>query len=171
MKKVKVLLMGFLMVIAFSVFFSSKAEADINGGGPVYRLYNPKNGDHLYTQFESERDHLVRNEWRNETYGKTNFYFLSAQMYTSRKQAWRLYNPKMDRHMLTTDSSERAHLVKNGWNSESTAMFMVYTFGEPIYRMYNPNNPAWVYVRSAEANNLVRAGWQRQRIEFYVEPM
>lgn len=36
------------------------------GSVPVYRLYNPNNGDHVFTTSASEKDSLVGLGWSNE---------------------------------------------------------------------------------------------------------
>ncbi|MBC9721901.1 MAG: glycosyhydrolase, partial [Lactobacillus sp.] len=62
MKKMamKGLVLGAMMVGSFVIGQATFADSSI----PMYRVYNPYSGEHLYTRSTGERDNLKRYGWR-----------------------------------------------------------------------------------------------------------
>ncbi|GBG96759.1 membrane protein [Lactococcus termiticola] len=98
---------------------------------PVYRVYNPKSGEHLYTRDANEASVLVASyHWSNEG---TAFYSDAKQG----KADYRLYNPAagVGSHFTTSSSYERDQLIKQGWKYEGIAW---YGTTDPVVTSYVP---------------------------------
>ena len=81
---------------------------------------------------------------------------------------FRLYNPNSGEHFYTKDKSEKAGLVKEGWNDEGTGWIAPVTSDTPVYRLYNANAGDHHYtLQEAEKNNLISAGWNYEGIGWY----
>ena len=81
---------------------------------PVYRLYNPNDGNHHWTMSVTERDWLVKLGWNAEGIG---WYVDTSASVT----VWRLYNPNSGEHLYTTNKGEYNYLGSIGWNQEEVA--------------------------------------------------
>ena len=75
---------------------------------PIYRLYNPTNGEHLYTTDENEK---------NVLFGQHGWGYEGIAWYapSTGTPVYRLYNPGLANHLYTTDTNEvdeigRAHV-------------------------------------------------------------
>ena len=106
---------------------------------PVYRFYNRKTGDHMYTISEAERESLVKAGWKAEgiachvpkssskpvyrLYNKSNGDHMFTISIDERKD--RLYNPnaKSGYHFFTGSKSERDGLIKLGWRDERIGFY------------------------------------------------
>ena len=89
-----------------------------NKGIPVYRLYNPKFNNHLYTSDTYEMSVITRK------YGWVFDFDGRPVMYSDGTvPIYRLYNPgQNDQHHLTTDLNEYNIIPKWGWRQEGVAM-------------------------------------------------
>lgn len=121
------LLFGALLLgLGLSIKEATPAKAvTANFNGPVYRLYNPNSGEHLYTTSNYEVNQLKNYGWVNE-----GVVFYDASHYGSRQAIGiiRLYNPNSGQHFYTNNSEEAASLIKVGWNDEYTA----FVFSSPL---------------------------------------
>ena len=129
----------------------------------LYRLYNPRNGEHFYTVSVSERDVCVRNGWRYEGVN-------SMQPVKSDIPVYRLYNPNNGEHFFTRSTGERDNLKKAGWKYEGVGFYSCDSKGQKVYRLYNPNakHGQHHFTSSyAEYEYLVSAGWKGERIAWY----
>lgn len=91
------------------VVFYASAE-----GEPVYRLYDPNDGNHLWTMDANERQHLTSIGWRDEGVA----WRVSAQ---ATVPVYRLYYPFNREHLYTTDKGEYDALPARGWRQEGVA--------------------------------------------------
>ena len=67
---------------------------------PMYRMYDPSSGEHLYTSDTNEKNELIsKHNWRYEGIG--------WYAPTSGKPVYRLYNPKTGEHHYTMDENEK----------------------------------------------------------------
>lgn len=119
--------------------------------GSVYRLYNPNNGDHLYTVNLGEAKACQIAGWIYE-----GIAWVSPE---SGDPVFRFYNSKTGRHLYTSDQNEKEALVKaEDWKIECTAFLS--GGGKPIYRLYNPNSGQHVLTAlRGEHDALSHAGW------------
>ncbi len=101
---------------------SSKFSAlskDAADGQPIYRLYNPYNGDHFYTESDEERANLEGVGWKFESIA------WRGTDADEGIEVFRLYNPYMTshgglgNHLWTTSEAERDDLTARGWQQES----------------------------------------------------
>ena len=87
----------------------------------------------------------------------------SGEMDTTGTEAitmYRLYTPNSGEHFYTKDESEKAGLVKEGWNDEGVGWIAPVTSKTPVYRLYNANAGDHHYtLKEEEKDNLISAGW------------
>ena len=135
------------------------AEAEASTGivdkTNVYRLFNPRNGEHLYTTSLLEATTIASQQgWQWEGVGFTAS--------SSKGQAvWRLYERASGLHLWTTDANERKVLLGKGkaWDDEGTAWYSAGAYR--MTRLYNPAAGQHLYTRDAnEASVLTNEqGW------------
>ena len=105
---------------------------------PVYRLYNPKNGEHLYTLDTNEVEII----YKYQGWGKEGIGWYTA---SSGTPVYRLYSPKFNNHLYTSDRNEMNIITENyGWVFDNVynnvPQPVMYSSGDvPIYRLYNPS--------------------------------
>ena len=100
---------------------------------PIYRLYNPDNGEHLYTTDANETRVL---------YYEHNWGYEGIAWYAPNgtgTPVYRLYNPVLYNHLYTTDTNEVAVLTTTTeWVSDNNGQPVFYSDGSiPVYRVYN----------------------------------
>lgn len=129
----------------------------------MYRLYNPYNGEHLYTAKQGERDDLVCNGWKYEGIG-----WVAPQ--SSKTPVYRLYNSYSGDHHYTTSSSERDSMVRNGWTYEQVGWYSDDSQSVPVYREFNPYVTIGTHnytTSKSEHENLGKIGWKLEDIGWY----
>ena len=136
---------------------------------PMYRVYNPNSGEHLYTRDKAEYDMLGKIGWHQENIG----------WYSPEKgeEVYRLYNPNSGEHFYTMNADEYEHLAKVGWKKEGTAFYSNSKAGLPnsgalaIYRLFNPNEKGagshHFTTNLDEIKHLVSLGWKYEGLAFY----
>ncbi|MDU2185257.1 MAG: trypsin-like peptidase domain-containing protein [Lactococcus lactis] len=130
----------------------------------LYRVYNPNNGEHLYTKSLYETTTLSKTGW--------NYEGVNSQQPATGNAVYRLYNPNSGEHFYKTSSFERDSLVKAGWRFEQIAFYSDTAKHTPIYRLFNPNAKgkqiSHFYTSScAERDSLVKIGWRYEQISWY----
>lgn len=174
----KKLIVSFLMVVgmAFCLSIPANAQWATMEGDPVYRVYNPNSGEHLYTPNRFESQTLVTLGWQDE-----GIAWLAPKPYITEDDfnhpndfagdaIFRFYNPNAGDHHYTTNLAEGRHLLSVGWKEDRVAFPSAYAGGHPIYRLYNPNAVAGAHhftTNGAERDMLISAGWQYEGIGFY----
>lgn len=129
-----------------------------NDGGDVYRMYEPKSGDHLFCQAE-ERDALLSAGWTNEGVA-----WVAPKGGTL--PIYRVYCGRNGDHLLTASLDEANTLYKSGWTYEGVPFFASGE-GDEIHRLYNPNGGDHMLTASAEEkDSLISAGWQYEGVAF-----
>lgn len=80
---------------------------------PVYRMYNPNNGDHFLTQDFATCTELQSKGWIPE----------GVPFFTNRDgmPVFRLYNPNTGEHFYTVSEKERDDIRGDGWDYEGIA--------------------------------------------------
>lgn len=129
----------------------------------MYRVYNPKTGEHLYTQSAEERDNLVRGGWNNEGIG---WHAPTG----SDTPVYRVFNPNSGDHHYTTNLEEYQTLTRIGWNAEGIGWYSASDKGAPIYRLYNKKIKVGSHhytQNAAERDKLVNEGWVYEGIAWY----
>ncbi len=133
-----------------------------SGYFPIYRIYNPKTGEHFYTAAYNEADSLTNLGWQAEgaawSTGSTGV------------DVVRLYNPNTGEHHYTINTYEVDLLVKAGWKKEMKAWKAPSISNRPVYRLYNPNSTKFNHhytVSITEKNALISSGWKDEGIAWY----
>ena len=130
---------------------------------PVYRFYNRKTGDHMYTISEAERESLVKAGWKAEG-------IACHVPKSSSKPVYRLYNKSNGDHMFTISTAERKAMIGAGWVYEGISFYSDTDKTVPMYRLYNPNARSGYHFFTGskkERDALVKAGWKDEKIGFY----
>lgn len=130
---------------------------------PLYRLYNPNTGEHLYTVSTNERDVLSRIGWIYE--GQA---WISPSL--SNLPVFRLYNPNNGDHHYTISENEYSVLGTIGWVREGRCWYADDNSGIPLFRFFNPNANVGThhYTSSAEERmRMVSDGWVYEGIAWY----
>lgn len=131
---------------------------------PLYRVYNPNNGEHLYTLSQSEAQGLIDLGWQDEGIG-----WYGGK--TTGKAVYRLYNQNSGEHFYTLDAGEYENVAQAGWMKEGVAFYAVEDTEIPIYRVFNPNSQdagSHHYTLSSMENTwLISEGWRAEGVAFY----
>ena len=101
------LLFGALLLgIGLSFKEATPAKAvTANFNGPVYRLYNPNSGEHVYTMELTEKNNLVSLGWGYEGILGTSYYTMNGQSY-DKIPVYRLYSKNSGEHLYTINTNE-----------------------------------------------------------------
>ena len=152
---------------------TTPAPSTGGGGGatvklnPVYRAYNPNNGEHLYTVDEKEYKHVASVGWTAEGVA------FMAEEEKNGQALYRVYNPNSGLHHYTLDEKEKNTLVALGWHDEKVAWYTSKKpQSAPVFRVYNPNDGNHHYtMNKQEKDVLVSYGWQDEGIAFRTAPI
>ena len=152
---------------------TTPAPSTGGGGGatvklnPVYRAYNPNNGEHLYTVDEKEYKHVASVGWDAEGVA------FMAETEKNGQALYRVYNPNSGLHHYTLDEKEKNTLVALGWRDENVAWYTSKKpQSAPVFRVYNPNDGNHHYtMNKQEKDVLVSYGWQFEGIAFRTAPI
>ncbi len=134
---------------------------------PIYRLYNKKSGEHLWTASKNEYNVLAKQYgWTQEG--------VAWYAPDSGKGVLRLYNPTTGDHHYTSDSNEAKVLTtKYGWKYDNNAKPLFYSGGKtPIYRLYNKNLKRGSHHLTKSRNEydtLKNYGWKQEGVAMYCE--
>ena len=133
-----------------------------SGQTPIYRLYNPGLGKHLYTTDANEKKVLYEQHgWGYEGVG-----WYAPK---SGKAVYRLYNPILKNHLYTTDTNEVKVLTsRQGWQSDNQGKAVFYSGGKiSIYRLYNPVSARHHWTTDTnEYKVLPSHGWSQEGVKF-----
>jgi hypothetical protein len=143
-----------------------KNDGSILGGAPrhevtyvdnaIYRMYNPNNGQHMFTANYDEAQNLSDNGWSDEGVAWLN---------GNEGRVYRLYNSNSQDHFFTASLLEVVECVLAGWKLEGVG-FKQGTKRD-IYRLYNPYTDAHFFTAdSNECNSLVNNGWTNEGVGF-----
>ena len=105
------------MVLGLGLFTVQTMSVQADETLKMYRLYNPNSGEHFYTCYTSEKNHLVEVGWKDE--GIAWYAPLTGN------PIYRLYNTNSGDHHYTTNINERANLIKVGWQDEEIGWYGV----------------------------------------------
>lgn len=129
----------------------------------IYRLYNPVNGEHLYTTDANEKNVLSsKHGWKYEGIG--------WHAPTSGTPVYRLYNPVLANHLYTTDTNEVNVLTsRNGWVKDNNGNPVFYSGGNVnILRVYNYGLKGMHHLTTDtnEYKTLPQYGWKQEGVAF-----
>ena len=133
---------------------------------PVYRMYNPVNGEHLFTANPQEVEVLYKYQgWGKEGIG---------WYYTERgTPVYRLYSPKFNNHLYTSNWAEITLITtQQGWVFDFDRRPVMYSNGPvSIYRLYNPSLSDQHHLTTSnhEYNLATQWGWKKEGVAMYAE--
>ncbi len=131
----------------------------------IYRMFNPKTGEHFYTSSAEERLHLYYSGWNAEGIG-----WIAPLKSENTMPVYRLYNPSLGDHHYTVSDEERAQCLANGWNDEGILCQALKSSegAMTLYRAFLPNVAvgAHHYTTSAEEVSQIVAekGWNDEGV-------
>lgn len=141
---------------------SSGSSESSGQSTPMYRLYNPNSGEHLFTVDANEYSVLPRYGWRQEG--------VAWNSPSDGTPVYRLYNPYSGDHHYTMDANEYATLPRHGWRQEGVAFRSDPSRGKTIYRLFNPYASTGTHHYTLDANEyatLPRHGWRQEGVAWY----
>lgn len=141
------------------------AEPDLPGSSAVYRLYNPDNGEHLYTTDANERNVL----FNDYGWGYEGVAWYSPNAGTP---VYRLYNSVLCNHLYTTDKHEIEVLTNSSdWIIDNNGKPLFYSAlstyeSVPIYRVYNKELQGMHHLTTDENEykTLPLYGWKKEGV-------
>lgn len=132
---------------------SGLVKADQN----VYRLYNRKTDNHIWTGSASYQQKLLAQGWTNEGIG-----FASADK--SNTPVYELYNPNNGDIVDTPNTSEITQAVKKlHWRKDGVVAY--WSGNIPVYRLINKKTGKHMFTSNAsERNSLLKSGWKSEGV-------
>ncbi|GBG96016.1 hypothetical protein [Lactococcus termiticola] len=157
--------MAALVALATTAHVQHKAEAATVKQEKIYRLYNAKNGEHLYTNSFWEA-------YVNGTQHGWSYEGVSWKAPKSGDAVHRLYNPGLGLHMYSSSSYEISVISHQGWKDEGVAFYSQNkaSGAVPIYRLYNPNGQHLYSSSAWEKTVLSTQGWRYEGVAYYAYP-
>lgn len=137
----------------------------------VYRMYNVRSSEHLYTTNFWEYD--LCGEEGYEDWVQEDIAWYAPR--SSSRPVYRLYNPGLGDHHYTANAAERDVLIANhGWRSEGIAFYSADKTrpgAAPIYRVYNGGLKRGQHhytMSTGERKALTTLhGWRDEGVDFY----
>ena len=161
-------LQKFGLISLFTMLVLAFAPKIAYGEQFVYRLYNWRTSEHLYTTNKKEYDTLptqTKGDWEREGVA-----WIAPD--SSSTPVYRLYNKGLGDHHYTASENERDTLIKKyGWNDEKIAFYSDDAHTIAIFRVYNGRLKRGQHhytTNHGEARDLIkRYGWKDEGIAFY----
>lgn len=159
------LLFGALLLgLGLSIKEATPAKAvTANFNCPVYRLYNPNSGEHVYTMGLTEKNNLVHLGWGYEGVLGTSYYTMNGQNY-DKIPVYHLYSKNSGQHLYTINTNEVVQLKNYGWVNEGIVFYdatvIPWNQETTVERLYNPNSGQHFYTSNwDERDYLKKIGW------------
>ena len=132
---------------------------------PVYRMYNPNSGEHLYTTDAYE----VKIIFEQQGWGKEGIAWYTSEEGTP---VYRLYNPRLGNHLYTSDTYEISVITRTqGWVLDFDGAPVMFAKGDiPVYRLFNPGLQGQHHLTTDlnEYRVIPKWGWQQEGIAMKV---
>ena len=156
---------------------------------PIYRMYNTKTSEHLWTKSKKEYDSCGKGsyvDWRQENVAWYSPNLPAPASYAASTQGdyvyvWRLYDKgRTGDHIYLTYGAEMKSYLSNGWVVDKGAGFWTVKKGTtisgrttiPIYRAYNPKLKRGKHHYTPSKNEYdticKNHGWKPEGVKFYV---
>jgi len=145
---------------------------DSNAGYPVYRLYHPTTGAHVWTENPNERLEFLQAGYIAEGTAFNQISILAQESPAPEGQdlVYRFGAMPEDRHFWTTNINERDTMIRGGYRYEGVAWTSTKTVTQkPVYRVYTDILGKHVYTTNInERNSLINSGdWRNEGIAWY----
>ena len=139
-----------------------------SAGTVIYRLYNPKTREHLWTANSNEYKTLPKYGWKQEG---SAWQAPKGSTYAGKacQAVYRLYNPKTKDHHYTANANEAKVLTSQyGWTYDNNKKPVFYSGGNvPIYRLYNKSFKVGSHhltKSKKEYDTLPQYGWKQEGV-------
>lgn len=147
------------------------ALASTSKAVPVYRVYNPNSGEHVFMTSQNETNATVKAGWTLEGVA----WYAPTKDVSGAVPLYRVYNPNANGgdHHYTTNWKEYRSLVNVGWHDEGATFYVNGNISTlSVYRAYNPTpNVAGSHHFTTswnEIDDIVNAGWRNEGMAFRV---
>lgn len=140
----------------------------------MYRYYNSKTKHHFLTTSKPEGDNLVKAGFKYE--GIAGYLYASAQNYagSNTHPVYRLYKASIDDHLYTTNESEKAFLMTQGYAFEGTMGWTSKDNGSEgiqLHRLFNFRTGDRLYtIDNNEVSRATQAGYAEESPIGYINP-
>lgn len=136
---------------------------------PIFRLYNPRNGDHLYTSNPQERDAASRAGYHFEGIA----FYASAMQQAPYAPVYRFYNPRTGEHFYTANQNEANNVRRYGFSPEGIAFYASVSPVAglvPVYRfIYLPSSLHFYTASESEKSSLLsNRAYRLEEVAFFV---
>jgi hypothetical protein len=118
---------------------------------PVYRLFNPNSGEHLYTKEMNEKNTLIGRSWGKDEGVK---WYSPEKKINGADPVYRVFNPRSGEHVFTKDKNEATTLInREKWKDEGICW---YSEGNTkVYRVFNPKSGEHIYTADENERNVL----------------
>ncbi|MBR5950887.1 MAG: hypothetical protein IKZ87_05570, partial [Actinomycetaceae bacterium] len=133
----------------------------------IYRVYNPRSGEHLSTRSKTEYSLLVERGWYDEG---TPW----RSPATGDSPVYRFYNTSNGAHIYSLNAYEISLLEAQGWKNEGILCYNDNEETTPVYRLRQATGNAVSYqlvVSETEKDALVAAGWKNEGVAFHASSL
>lgn len=140
---------------------SGNSSQGTNQTQPIYRLYNIRSLEHLYTSDKNEANVLsAQPDWNYE--GEA--WKAPDSKVSGVSPVYRLYSPVTGNHLFTTDTNEVNTLRSQGWSVDNSGQPLFYSGGSRnIYRLYHEGlRQHLLTLDMNEYNILGSQGWNQE---------
>jgi len=168
------LIKAFVISIIGIVMLLAPGTFAIAATGPVYRLYNPKTGEHFYTVSHSE---AITNGCSNPGYKlEASSYFLSDDIsIPNATTVSRLYSNDTGDRLYSISANEISAAIVAGYHIETPSAFLAQTTwpsgGATVFRLYNVKTHRHLYTWNAgERDTAISNGYTNEGNAFYFSP-
>lgn len=149
------------------------APSRSNSGYPVYRLYSPTEGKHIWTIDPTMYQQYINFGFVSEGEAFSSISPINQETPppTGKQLVYRFYIPQTKSHFWTTSLMERNNMVWAGYQYEGVAWYgSLNTNDMPVYRLYSYITGEHLYTTDgSERNNLAASGaWRDEGISQYV---
>ncbi|GBG95994.1 hypothetical protein NtB2_00096 [Lactococcus termiticola] len=157
---------GLALVLGMSYATAHVSHADSFTTVKIYRLYNKKNNEHIFTKDQYEYKNLPKlsKDWKQEGEAWT-------APTKSTEAIYRIYNPKSGEHVYTSGSNEIKVLTKQKWKNEGIAFYSAASDEYPVYRMFNPDAGVGAHFETLSKNErdtlVATGGWTYEGVAWY----
>ncbi len=169
-----------MIYILIGVLFSmgvaaQSSDPPIDSTQPLYRLYSPVLGGHVYTPNAAGYSQLSGIGWKPEGPAFRVMKAAGVVLGITAVPLTRLYNAALGRHVMTTDPTQVAAFGAQGWSNEGPRGYIMPSKLDgtvPVFRLYSPFFNSYLYLSSeTDRDAVVAAGWKFERTEGYAWPV
>lgn len=146
------------IVFALTLFVGTDVKVSAAETRDLYCLYNPSNGEYLYT-INAEEKAKIEGVWIYQG-------VVCTLPVSSSKPIYRLYDAKNAKHLYTSNALEIDTLVKQGWRQEGVAFYVSETEANPIYRFFNTTTGDHAFGTANNISALTSKGWKQEGVAF-----